>query len=170
MRTHVFTCTAAILSAIVLALLLCTGVNAQDKSGAEQIPQKVMEGLKAKFPSSEIRKWTKEDEAGITVYDIEFTQGGQNFEADIKEDGTIHNWERAIGSGDLPAAVRKAIDARYPHAEIRETMIITAVKDARDELEGYEIVLMTADKKEVEVTVAPDGRFVEDSGEAKKEE
>ena len=37
------------------------------------------------------------------------------------------------------------------------------------ELEGYEIELTTADKKEVEVTVAPDGKILEDSGEKKEE-
>ena len=37
-------------------------------------------------------------------------------------------------------------------------------------LEGYEILLDTADRKEVEVTVAPDGKIVEDSGEQKKED
>lgn len=35
------------------------------------------------------------------------------------------------------------------------------------ELEGYEVVLVTADKKEVEVMVAPDGRILEDSGDEK---
>jgi hypothetical protein len=41
-------------------------------------------------------------------------------------------------------------------------MVITAVKDGKDALEGYEIVIETADKKEVEVTVAPDGEILEE--------
>jgi hypothetical protein len=46
-------------------------------------------------------------------------------------------------------------------------MAITAVKDGRDALEGYEIVLETADRKGVEVRVAPNGEVLEDSGEKK---
>jgi hypothetical protein len=40
-------------------------------------------------------------------------------------------------------------------------MVITAVVDGKDVLEGYEIVLETTDRKEVEVTVAPDGKILE---------
>ena len=47
---------------------------------------------------------------------------------------------------------------------------VTEVKDGKDKLEGYEIVLETADKKEVEVTVAPDGKILEDSTDEKKKE
>jgi hypothetical protein len=43
------------------------------------------------------------------------------------------------------------------------------VKNNKEMLEGYEIVLETADKKEVEVTVAPDGKILEDSTDEKKD-
>jgi len=35
---------------------------------------------------------------------------------------------------------------------------------------GYEIVLKRAEQKSVEVTVAPDGKFLEESGAAPEEE
>ena len=147
-------------------LLFTVGGRAQDnaKPGHERVPEKVMEGLKAKFPKAEIDKWTKEKEGDMVVYDIEFKQEGHHFEADIKEDGTIHNWEKAIEAKDLPAAVLKAVDKNYPKADIKEVMQVTAVKNGKDKLEGYEIGLQTADKKNVEVTIAPDGKVLEDSG------
>jgi hypothetical protein len=43
-------------------------------------------------------------------------------------------------------------------------MAITAVKDGKDVPEGFEITLQTADKKDAEVTVGPDGKILEDSG------
>jgi hypothetical protein len=161
-------------SAAVLAglLLLVSGAAAQDKKDKldlDKIPKKVMDTLKAKFPKAEIQMWTMEKEGDIVVYDIEFKQEGRKFEADIKEDGTIHNWEKEIAAKDLPAAVRKAVDKRYPRATLKEVMAITEVKGKDEKLEGYEIVLDTADKKEVEVTVAPDGKILEDSGEKKDE-
>jgi hypothetical protein len=48
-------------------------------------------------------------------------------------------------------------------------MEITEVKGKQEILEGYEIVLTTAAGKETEITIAPDGKVLEDSGEAKKE-
>jgi hypothetical protein len=42
------------------------------------------------------------------------------------------------------------------------------VKNGNDELEGYEIVLKTADMKEVEVTMGPDGTILEEETIDKK--
>lgn len=136
----------------------------------DKIPQKVMNGLKTKFPKAEIHKWTQEKEGDLVIYDFEFEQEGQKFEADIMEDGSIHNWEKAILINDLPEAVKKTVDTKYPRSTIKEIMEITAVIDGKDALEGYEIVLETAEMKEVEVTVAPDGKILEDSGDMKPEE
>jgi uncharacterized membrane protein len=159
------------LAVFPLILLLCFVVGCrkqvEEKAEAEskvqedakpvEIPQVVMDTLKAKFREAEIDTWTREEEGDIVVYDIEFTQQEQKFEADIKEDGSIHNWEKAIAAEDLPEAVRLA-------ADLKEIMMITAVVDGQDALEGYEIVLQTADDREVEITVAPDGTVLEDSG------
>ena len=136
----------------------------------DKIPKLVMDGLKAKFPKAKIHKWTREKEGEIVVYDIEFEQVGRKFEADIKEDGTIHNWEKAIEAKDVPEIVMKSVEEKYPKSTLKEIMEITAVSDGKDTLEGYEIILETADMKEIEVMIAPDGKILEDSGENKEEE
>ena len=159
--------------AFALAVLVAAGsARAEDKKDdkKDEIPKKVMDALKAKFPKAEIRKWTKEKENDKVIYDIEFKQDGKNFEADIFEDGTYQNWEKQIEAKDLPKAVRDAVDKKYPKATLKEVMEINDVKDGKDSLHGYEIVLETADKKEVEVTVAPDGKILEDSSDEKKKD
>jgi uncharacterized membrane protein YkoI len=128
-----------------------------------------MNALKSKFPNAQIHKCTKEKEGDDLVYDIEFKEGDRKCEADIKEDGTYINFEREIPEKDLPKAVTDAVYKKYPGAKFKEVMEITEVKGKDDRLEGYEIVLDTADKKEVEVTVAADGKFLEDSSDEKKE-
>jgi len=160
-----------LLTAVVAGLLLAqpaAGAQDKDKLGLDKIPKKVMNALKAKFPKAKIQKWTQEKEGDAVLYDIELTQEGRKFEADIREDGTIHNWEKEIAAKDLPKAVRRAVDKKYPKATLKEIMQITAVKDGKEALEGYEVVLETADKKGVEVTVAPDGKILEDSSGEKK--
>jgi uncharacterized membrane protein YkoI len=169
MNTRCFKRSVVGLFAVVFAGLLlaqpAAGAAEKDKLGLDKIPKKVMDALKAKFPKAQIDKWTKEKEGDTVVYDIEFKQDGRKLEADIKEDGTIHNWERQIRAARLPEAVKKAVETKYPKSALKEVMAVTAVKDGKDVLEGYEIVLETADKKEVEVTVAPGGKIVEDSGD-----
>jgi uncharacterized membrane protein YkoI len=130
----------------------------------DTIPKLVMDALKARFPAAEIDKWSKEKEDDFVIYDFEFTQRGRKFEADIREDGTIHNWEQEVGANDLPEVVEDAVERRYPGSTPKTIMAITAVTDGEEALEGYEIVIETADGKEVEVTVAPDGKILEDSG------
>ena len=131
----------------------------------DNIPEVVMNALKARFPDAEIQKCTREKEGDIFVYDIEFKQQDRKFEADIKEDGTIHNWEKEIAAADLPDAAMKAVQMKYPESTIQEIMEITAVTEGREALEAYEVVLGIAEKKEIEVAVAPDGTILEDSGE-----
>jgi hypothetical protein len=155
---------------LVLAgfMMLWAGVYGQqtDQPGSDQIPQKVMDALKAKFPEPKINKWTKEQEGESIIYDFEFTQGGHRFEADIREDGTIHNWEKAITDKDLPEAVRNIVNKKYPSSKLKEIMEITAVVKGKDQLEGYEIVLKNSDKEQIEVTITPDGKVIEeDSGD-----
>lgn len=148
-------------------LLAMPAPGAQDKPDLDKIPKKVMDTLKARFPNAEIHKWTREQEGDTVLYDIEFRQEGRKFEADIRESGAFHNWEREIAAEDLPETVRKAVEGRYPRAVLKEIMAIAAVTDGKEVLEGYEIVMETADRKEAEVTVAPDGKILQDSGEKK---
>jgi uncharacterized membrane protein YkoI len=158
------------LSMAVVALLLTPLLAFAQHAGkpaASQIPGKVMQALRTRFPAAEVHKWTRETENKAVVYDVEFTQQGQQFEADIKEDGAIVNWERGMAAQDLPAAVSQAVEKKYPRATISEVMMVTAVRDGKDALEGYEVTLKTAAGRNVEVTVAPDGKILENSGAEK---
>jgi uncharacterized membrane protein YkoI len=164
----------AVLAAVVLAAsvsrIQADDKDKKDKLDLDKIPKKVMEALKAKFPKAVIHKWTKEKEGDDVVYDIEFKQGDRKFEADIKEDGTIVNWEKEIDLKDLPKAVTAAVEKRYPKSKLKEAMEVTEVKDKKDTPGGYEITLVTADKKDVEVVVSAEGKILEDSGEKKEKE
>lgn len=160
--------------AFVVAGLLCLApvsrAQDKDKLDLDKIPKKVMDALKAKFPMPEITKWTKEKEGADEVFDIEFKLKGRKYEADIKEDGTIVNYEKEIAIKDLPKAVTRAVEAKYPKSTFKEVMEMTDVIGKNEKLHGYEITLETADRKSIEVTVAPDGKILEDSGAAKKTE
>jgi hypothetical protein len=136
----------------------------------DEIPVVVMDALKAKFPQAEISQWEKETEDEIILYDIEFKQGDQKFEADIKNDGTIHNWEKEIDAGELPEAARQAVDLKYPGATLLEIMEITELAEEEEMPAGYEVNLETTEKQELEVTVSAEGEILEDSGTSQPEE
>jgi hypothetical protein len=89
------------------------------------------------------------------------TRGGRKHEMDLKEDGTIVNFENEISVKALPAAVTAAVKARYPNCTIKEAMEVMVIKDKKDTLDEYEVLIETAEKKEVELTVSPDGKSIQ---------
>jgi Putative beta-lactamase-inhibitor-like, PepSY-like len=133
----------------------------------DKIPAAVMKALLAKFPKAKIDKCTKAKEGDDVVYDIEFKQEGRKCEADIKENGTYINYEMAIEAKDLPSVVRDAIDKKYPKATLKDIMEEKEVHGKDEKLSAYEVVLVTADKQEVEVRLSPDGKILEDTGTKK---
>ena len=156
----------AVLTGLLIAGSVCAGQGKEDSTGKNVTPPaKVLTAFRAKFPTSVIVKQTMEKEDGREVYDIEFTQGGVKHEADLSADGTFLNWEKALAASELPAPVTKALLKKYPKAVIKEAMAVTEVKGGRETLEGYEIMLTMADKKEQEDMVAPDGKFIEEDGD-----
>jgi hypothetical protein len=163
--------TARAAAALAAGVFLATAVApAKDEpKDLDKIPKAVMDALKAKFPGAKIDKWTKETEDGKVMYDIEFKHNGKKTEADIFEDGTIHNYEKEFAAKDLPKAVTDAVEKKYPKSKLKEVMEITEFKDKKEVHGGFEIVLETADKKDVEVVVQKDGKITEDSTEKKDE-
>jgi len=147
-----------------------SAVQAQEEAvSPDKIPQVVLDALKSKFPQAKIDKCTKAKEGDDVIYDIEFKQEARKCEADIKENGTYINYEKAIAEKDLPKACREAIEKKYPKATLGDVMEETEVMGKTEKLSAYEVMLTTADKKEVEVRLSPDGKILEDTGEVKPE-
>jgi NAD(P)H-flavin reductase len=96
-------------------------------------------------------------------YDIEMTKDGKKHEMDCKEDGTIVNFENEIAAKDLPKAVTDAVKAKYPNSMIKVVMEVIGVKNKKEALEEYEVIIDTADKKDLELTVSPDGKKIEEA-------
>lgn len=149
-------------------LLVCLALTGPvDAAPADKIPANVMTALTTKFPQAKVEKWTQEKEDGKEVYDIEFKQGATKFEADVFADGTIHNWERQIAPADLPTAVLQTVHKTFPKAVLKEVMAVTETAGGVERLEGYEIVVQRVRRKDVEMTIAPDGRILEGPGQEK---
>lgn len=150
------------LAGVVISFGLCTAASAADeKVDPDKLPQKVKDTLKTRWSTAKITVATKTMEDGAVVYDIEMTQDGKKREADIREDGSIVNFENQIAIKDLPKAVADAVKAKHPDATIKEAMETLVIKDGKDVVDEYEVLLTTGDNKEVELTVSVDGTKIE---------
>ena len=155
--------TLRIVTVAALFLGLASAALAQDeKVPIDKLPQKVAVTLKAKFPGATITTATRTHENGEVIYDIEMTSGGRKHEMDVREDGSIVNFENEIAIKDLPRPVSAAVIARYPKCTLKEAMQVMVTKNGKDIVDEYEVLIVTADKKNVEVTVLPDGTIKEE--------
>ena len=144
--------------AFIAAMAVLAGpCLAQEKIEADKLPQKVKDSLKARFPGYMVTQATKELENGEVVYDVEMTVNGKKHEMDCKEDGTIVDIQIEIDPKNLPAAAANAIKAKYPGSTIKEVGEILVVKDKKETRDHFEVIIETADKKEMELTVKLDG-------------
>jgi uncharacterized membrane protein YkoI len=122
---------------LVLALILALGLAmatacsereaeepaekpATEESQAEkpevELPAAVVEAIKANVPGAEIDFVEVAEEAGITLYDIEFKS--DRGEIEVAEDGTVIDVVTVISMEELPAAAAKAIQDAIEGATI----------------------------------------------------
>jgi Putative beta-lactamase-inhibitor-like, PepSY-like len=157
-------------AAIAVVGLVAFGISvAEDKAekvAPDKLPKAVADAIKARFPAGEITGAEKEKEDSKIVFDIELMEKGVKYEMDILEDGTVLEIEKEIK--DIPAAISKAVEAKYPKAKIVEVMEVNMVKDKKETPDHYELTIET-DGKKMEVLVALDGKSVKTEDEAKKE-
>jgi hypothetical protein len=147
---------------VVVGLVLLAGARAGDKIPLDKVPKAVTDAIKGRFPDAEITSVEKETEDGAVVYDVELKHKGVKHEMDIKEDGTILEIENEIPAKNLPEAVAKALEAKYPKSTIKEAMEVNKVKGKDEKLDHYEVTLETAEKKSIEVTVSLDGKEIKE--------
>jgi uncharacterized membrane protein YkoI len=133
---------------------------AAQKVDPKDLPEKVMAAIKGRFPGCEITSAEKEMEGNDIVYDIELKHNGKKYEMDIKADGTIIEIEKEIAAKDLPAAVTKAIEAKYPKSKLKEIMEVNKVNGKTETPDHYEITIETADNMTFEITVSLDGKTI----------
>jgi len=150
--------------AVALAFIMTgTLARADDKDKAapkEKLPKKVKEAVDGRFPGADLTSVEKENENGKVVYDIELKHKDRKYEMDISEDGVIIEIEKEVAAKDLPKAAIKVLNEKYPKATIKEIMEVNKVKDKKETPDHYEVVLVAADKKQMEVEVSLDGKTI----------
>jgi uncharacterized membrane protein YkoI len=144
----------------VAAFAITAWVRAdEEKVPLDKLPKAVAEAAKKRFPKAEVVGASKEKEDGKTVYEVELKEAGKTIDVTITPEGAITLIEQQIDAKDLPKAVAGALEKKYPKATYKTTEAVYAVKDGKEALDFYEVLVVTAEKKEIEVKVAADGKI-----------
>lgn len=151
------------LSGLVVVVLFGAAVRAdEEKLSVDKLPKAVLDAVKARFPGAELTGGGKETEDGKTFYEVTIKHDGAKIDVTVTPEGAITTIEKELAAKDLPAAVTKALEDKYPKAthKIREAVI--KVEKGEEKLAYYEVLLVTEKKKTWEVQVAADGKVVKE--------
>ncbi len=144
-------------SFLLLACLACADEKTADLL---QLPKAVADAVGAWFPHAQLVSATKETDKDQVVYDIELKNDGCKYEMDIQADGTTLEIEKEIAAKSLPTAVSTAVQTKHPNSTIKEVMEVNKVTKGKETLDHYEVVIETADKKNLELTASLDGKNI----------
>jgi putative PepSY-like beta-lactamase-inhibitor len=151
--------------AAVVAFVLVGGIRANEaKVALDKLPKPVLEAVKAKFPEAKLVRAEKEKEEGKTQYEVTILSKGQSMQVIVTPEGAVVQVEKKIAATDLPQAVAKALEDKYPKASIKKVEEISK----EDKVTAYEALIETADAKTLEVTFDPSGKFLEEEKKDKK--
>ena len=155
MRTVKFFVAPMVIAAFVGLLV---GVRADEvKVPLDKVPKAVVDGVKKRFPSAELVEAAKETEKGKTEYEVSIKDGGAKIDVMLTPEGSITLIENEIAVPDLPKIVKAAVDKKYPGATYKVVEEVTKVDAGKETLAYYEAHLVTANNKNVEVEINPDG-------------
>lgn len=137
----------------------------EEKVPLDKVPKVVLKAVQAKFKGAELVSAQTEKEDGKILYEINLKDKGHTVDVSVTPDGKIVSIERTISAKDLPRSVAEAINSKYPKAEHKRIEEIT-----EDGKTSYEVLLLTVDKKKIEVVLDPDGKIVKEEAKDKREE
>ena len=162
-----FRCVLAVAVAVgVLAASARAEEKEGDKDGAKvavkDLPQAVVDAVKAAYPTAVITEAEKETEDGKVEYTVEIKAGEKELDLEVSADGKSLKVEsEGVAVKDLPQAVVDAVKAAYPAGVIKE-----AEKETEDGQTRYSVEVKVGDKV-FDVKVSADGKTLkaEDDGE-----
>jgi hypothetical protein len=134
----------------------------------DKVPKKVMNAVKKRFPSADIKEASKEGEGEKLVYEVTLKENGLNIDVTLTPHGAIQLIEREVPYDKLPKIVSEAF--RKKHADVKLEMVeeVIKVEAGKETLEYYEFHWHDAANKEQEAEVTPAGVYKSAEPPAKK--
>jgi hypothetical protein len=148
-----------------LALLILAGAAPVDAERVplHKVPKPVLDAVRDRFKDARIIGADKEIEDGKLVYEVALTQEGQNIDLTLTPEGAILLIEKEITAKDLPEPVAKALEDKYPKATYKVVEEIIEVQGKQETLAYYDVLLVTAQRKTLEVQVSADGKTLKEA-------
>jgi len=156
----------ASLVVVLLAVTVGRTDEKEEKVPLDKLPKAVVDAVKAKFAGADLVSAEKEKEDGKIVYEVNIKFKGSTIEVTVTPEGIILTAEKTIKAKALPRAVSDALEAMYPKASVKKAEEISK----EDKITAYEVLIVTADKKTVEVEFDPAGKVIKEEKKDTKDD
>jgi len=150
-----------LVAGLVLAVAAPAVWAQEERVPLDKMPKAVSDAVKKRFPKAEFVSSTKEpDDAGKTVYEVQIKDAGHTIDVTVTPEGTLVSIERTIAEKDLPKKTAATLKEKWPGAKYEIVEEIIHVKNGKESLDYYEVLMTTADKKKMEACVDSEGKVV----------
>ena len=146
-------------SLLVLLILAAGSPAAGQQVRLSSVPLPVLDAVKARFKDARLNGADKGIQDGNAVYEIAIKYRGQNIDVILTPQGTILLIKKQVAAEDLPDTVTRALELTYPRATYQEVEEVITVQAPQETLAHYEVKLVTAQRRTVEVQVSPGGKI-----------
>jgi Putative beta-lactamase-inhibitor-like, PepSY-like len=156
----------AVLVVIGSLLLVHSSAVAADEKKVPlgEVPKPVLDAVKLKFPRAELKEAVKDVDDDETSFEISLLNAGKHITVTLDDEGEIEEIETEIALSELPKPVTDAIAGKYPKATLKKAEEVVEIEDGKEE-KAYEVDVVTAEGKSVEVRVEASGKIEEDEAD-----
>jgi hypothetical protein len=141
-----------------LSLLITVASVRAEKIKLGKVPKAVVDAVLARFPDAKLTAAAKETENGEEFYELSFSYKDHKYDVECTPKGVFRKIEKLIDIKELPREVARVLEEKYPKARLNETLEVTL----KDRSEYYEVALVTAERREVEVQIDPRGKVLKE--------
>ena len=131
MRTRLF---QTLLLAVLLLSFGAVLLTQEQQVRRKGVPEPVLAAFEKAYPNATIKGFSKEkDDAGRMTYEVECEEGTVKRDVTYLPDGTLVSIEEVVEPGEVPPAVKAAVDTKFPSGKI-----LKAEKIIKGEVVTYE--------------------------------
>ena len=141
--------------------------NKKEEMAVKDLPETVRLAIEKTYPGGVIEEASLEKENDTTLYDIEVTAQGYEYDVEVTPDGKIVEISEEIEITSLPDIITQSLNKAYPGSVLKEAekvtengMVTYEVKISAADKE-FEVILDTAGKV---LSEAPENEDIEDAG------
>ncbi len=144
---------------LTVAVVGLNSALAIDDVAVDKLPKSVVDSLKKRFPKGELTSASKSGDKEKTTFEVTVKEGSLKADVNLNANGVITGIEKQIAEADMPKAVADAWKVKYPKGTFKTCEEVISVKDGKETMEYYEVVVETPDKKTVELEIEKDGKI-----------